>query len=700
MDINTPIKTYAKLAKVTEKNLAKIGIMTVRDLIFYFPSRYEDLSDIVQIGHIQIGQTVTIRGRVDLINTKRSPRKRMYITESLISDETGTIKVVWFNQAFIGKILHQGDMVFLSGQVKEDYVGLQMTNPSYEKESRNRREGMTIHTGRIVAVYPQTSGVTSRQLRLMIKKCLVYIRELQEWLPQDILDTYNLMPYTDALRAIHYPQDEQERDRALERLKFDELFIIQLYAQNLRTLLEHSPCIPINFHELETKNFVQSLQFNLTDAQRKAAWEILQDMQTEIGPMNRLLEGDVGSGKTVVAAMALLNVYLNSSQSALVAPTEILAQQHFDSLIHFFMQTGMRLALLTRGSIAFHDTACEETIQLKKNELLEKIERHEVDCVIGTHALLQDAVKFKTLALLIVDEQHRFGVKQRQVLKERMQSMGQVLPHFLSMTATPIPRSLALALYGDLDVSILNQMPAGRKQVETRLIGSAQRHAAYEFIRQQVDKGHQCFVVCPLVNKSDKLGVKSVEEEFKRLDDEVFKNLVVEKLHGKLKKDEKADIMQRFVNNEINILISTSVIEVGVDVPNATVMLIEGAERFGLAQLHQFRGRVGRSDIQSYCMLATDTDTPDVVERLQQFCRIHDGFKLATVDLRNRGAGDVYGYRQSGATTLQLACLTDYELIQKVRTAAMYTLTKYGIDKLGTELKQRLQEFSDLVDLE
>lgn len=700
MDLQTPIKAYAKLAKVSEKSLQRIGIKTVRDLIFYFPFRYEDLSDIVPIGEIKIGQTVTIKGRVDLINTKRSPRKRMYITECLLSDETGTIKAVWFNQAFIGKVLHQGDVVFLSGQVQSDYVGLQMSNPSYEKQSRNRREGQTIHTGRIVAVYPQTQGLTSRQLRLMMKKCLVYINSLQEWLPQEILDKYELMGYVDALKNIHYPETVELRDKALERLRFDELIIIQLYAQNLRHLLEATPAHEITFHEDDTKQFVTGLGFELTNAQRKAAWDILQDMQTDSGPMNRLLEGDVGSGKTVVAAISVLNTYLNQKQSVILAPTEILAKQHFDSMVKFFMQSGMRIGLLTRGTILYHDTACEETIVLKKKELLEKIEKHDVDCVIGTHALLQDSVSYGELALIIVDEQHRFGVKQRQVLKERMQTIGEKLPHFLSMTATPIPRSLALALYGDLDLSIINQMPVGRKPVVTQLVAANRREEAYNFIRKQIDEGRQCFVVCPLVNKSDKLGVKSVEEEFKRLDQEIFKDLVVEKLHGKLKKDEKAEVMERFVNNEIHILIATSVIEVGVNVPNATVMVIEGAERFGLAQLHQFRGRVGRADYQSHCLLFTDSDSDEVQSRLKKFCEIKDGFKLAELDLDNRGAGDVYGYRQSGASMLQLANLTDRVLIQKVQEAAKFLLEKNGIDGLSMELKQRLQDFTDLVDLE
>lgn len=701
LSLDTSIGTYCHLAKVSEKNLAKLGIHTVRDLIFYFPFRYEDLSDRLMIGALKIGQTATIKGRLDLIVTKRSPRKRMYITEALVSDETGTIKVVWFNQAFIGKALHVGDMIFFSGQVTGEYIGMQMTNPSYEKMTSSRTEGSTLHTGRIVPIYPTTQGVTSRQLRLIMKKCLIYTYEFEEWLPADIIKKYGLLSYVDALTQIHFPKNGKMRDEALRRLKFDELFVIQLYTQQLRILLNNTPCHTVTFNEEKTKSFVAGLNFRLTDAQRKSAWEILLDIGRSQKPMNRLLEGDVGSGKTVVAALVMLNVFYSNLQSVLLAPTEILARQHFDSLISFFSMSGMRIGLYTRNTLLYHDTSCEQSIFLKKKELLDKMARREIDCCVGTHSLLQESVAFNTLGLIIVDEQHRFGVKQRQFIKERVAARDGIMPHFLSMTATPIPRSLALALYGDLDISIINQLPNDRKKVITELFSESKRQEAYTFIRNQINEGRQCFIVCPLINQSDKLGVTSVEQEFEKLDKDIFKDLLVGRLHGKLKKDEKAEIMERFFNNEIQILISTSVIEVGVNVPNATVMVIEGADRFGLAQLHQFRGRVGRSSYQSYCFLMADSQLSDDARvRLEYFTKISDGFELAEYDLRTRGPGDVYGYRQSGSSSLKLASIADHGIIKIAREGAIETLINLTIDDLSLDLKKRLQEFTDLVNLE
>lgn len=700
LPLDSKIFDIGKRFKVSQKALERVNVTTVHDALFHFPTRYEDMSNISTIADLKIGETATIKGRIELINTKRSPRRKMYITEALISDGTATMRLIWFNQAFIGKVLRVGDMVFMSGRVDSDYVGINMNNPAYEKLTKNRKEGSTLHTGRIVPVYSITSGLSSRQMRSIMQKCIESVSFLEEWLPENILKENNLMSYQESIRQLHFPENQKKLDQALHRLKFDELFVIQLYTQNLRKLLRATPSYELEFHQEETKQFVNNLSYELTDAQRKSAWDILQDLQRAQGPMNRLLEGDVGSGKTVVAAMALLNVYLNEHQSILLAPTEILAKQHFDSLTDLFKKHEIKLGLLTRATILYYDSTLEEVITIKKKDLIEKIARHEIDCVIGTHALLQDSVEFEKLALIIVDEQHRFGVKQRQALKEKTFSKDGRLPHFLSMTATPIPRSLALALYGDLDLSIINQMPKGRKPVETHLIDETERFEAYQFIREQINHGRQCFVVCPLVSKSDKLGVKSVEQEFEKLDKEIFKDLVVEKLHGKIKKGEKVEIMERMLANEIHILIATSVIEVGVNIPNATVMMIEGAERFGLAQLHQFRGRVGRSDYQSHCMLLTDSDSEEVQHRLQLFAATNNGFELAQIDLKNRGPGDVYGYRQSGDSMLQLAQLTDTHIIEQAQKTAIKVLQKMSVDELPDSLKLRLQNFSNLLDLE
>jgi ATP-dependent DNA helicase RecG len=697
--LKTPIEQLAKRAKVSPSALTRLSITTVRDLIFHFPFRYEDVSSIQTIADLKINEAATIRGRIELINTKRTPRRKMYITEALVSDGTGTVKCVWFNQKFIGKTLKIGDIVYLSGNIAEDYVGVQMTSPTYEKETRNKKDGNTLHTGRIVPMYPTTAGVTPRQLRSMMEKALTAVGELSDWLTDDMRRTYNLMEYTEALRQIHFPETAEARDQAMRRLQFDELLVIQLYTQQLRAQASDTPCYEVPFAKEYIQEFVAGLGYKLTNAQRRAAWEVVLDMQRAAQPMNRLLEGDVGSGKTIVAAITLLNTFYAAVQSVLIAPTEILAYQHFEGLTELFAQTNMRIGLLSRGAVLYHDTGCEQTITLKKKELLEKIAKNEIDLIIGTHAVLQDSVEFAHLGLIIIDEQHRFGVKQRQYLKERMQASAR-MPHFLSMTATPIPRSLALALYGDLDLSIINEMPPGRKPVETQVIEPQQRTQAYEQIRAEIAKGHQCFVICPLIEESDKLGVTSVQQEFERLTT-VFDDVTVGMLHGKLKKDEKADIMQQFVENKLQILIATSVIEVGVNVPNATIMLIEGAERFGMAQLHQFRGRVGRSATQSYCLVCTDNKKEEILHRLRLFAQTRNGFELAQYDLDNRGAGDMYGYRQSGESSLQLANLNDHELILLAQRAAQELLAQQNIGfKLPAELQQRVDHFTQLIDLE
>ncbi len=699
--LDTPITNFIKIAKVSERNIKRLGINNLQDLLFHFPFRYEDLSKFESIENLKIGQTATIKARIDLISSKRSPYKRMHITEALVSDGTGTLRVIWFNQNFITKVLNVGDVVFFSGQVNSDYIGLQLVNPSYEKLSSQRTEGKTLHTGRIVPIYPTTQGITSKQIRLIMKKALDFVKYNFEWLPDFLLKKYQLLNLNTAIKQIHFPLNQDLLNKALFRLKFDELFLIQIYTLSLRLNLQDRPTYNIVFKEKQTKQFVQSLGFKLTDAQRKSAWEILQNMSGQNFPMNRLLEGDVGSGKTVVAALAILNVFLNEYQSALIAPTEILAKQHFDSMVDFFKDSGMKIGLLTQNTILFCDTVCNDILVLKKKEILEKIAKKQIDLIIGTHSLLQKNIDFACLAFVVIDEQHRFGVKQRQFLKERTFEQKGLLPHFLSMTATPIPRSLALALYGDLDLSIIDQMPKGRKPVITKLICGPEREKAYDFIKKELKQGRQCFIICPLISPSDKLGVKSVEQEFENLKKNVFQDFTIAKLHGKLKKNEKTEIMEKFAKGEIQILISTSVVEVGINVPNATVMIIEGAERFGLAQLHQFRGRVGRSDFQSYCFLFTDTDQQDSLERLEIFTKTKNGFELAQQDLKLRGPGEVYGYKQSGTANLKLADLTDVKLIKLTRSAAKHILSISKDLEKFPKIKQKLEQIMpDLIDLE
>jgi len=677
--LNTPIENLTRVGKTTASRLKKLGIFTVLDLLYYFPFRYDDFSQLVKIKELVPNQIVSIKGKIILINNRRSHRKRMVITEALIEDGTGTIKVIWFNQPFLTKNLKVGDEIFLSGKVEFDNLGLQFISPAYEKITGQE----SLNTAKIVPVYPLTSNLTQKQLRFLINMALQSVKLIPEWLPADILAKQKLISLGLALKQVHFPKDFTNLEKARSRLKFDELFLIALQNQLLRQYLFQNSAPQIKFKEKEIKKFVNNLDFQLTADQKKAAWQILLDLE-QVKPMNRLLEGDVGSGKTIVAALAILNVALNSYQAVLMAPTEILAKQHYNSLIKFFKNFKIKIALLTHS-----EKILNQEENLSKIEVLDKIKNGEIDLIIGTHALIQDEVEYKNLGLIIVDEQHRFGVEQRKKIKDK--NKGQKLPHFLSMTATPIPRSLALILYGGLDLSMIKEMPKGRKKIITRLISEQNRFKAYQFIRQEIKSGRQVFVICPLIDPSDKLGVKSVTEEFKKLDKEVFPDLKIGLLHGKLKAKEKEGIMKEFKANKIKILVSTSVIEVGIDIPNATIMMIEGAERFGLAQLHQFRGRVGRGEYQSYCFLFTANGAPKTLERLEALVKSNDGFALAEYDLQFRGPGEVYGTRQSGLPDLQIATLNDLELINLTKQEAKEFLENNNLADFPL-LKARLEE--------
>lgn len=659
--LTSPAAAVSQLAVKWAGKLKKLGIETVSDLIFYYPFRYDDFSRIVDIKSLEPGQTATVRGRVELIKNQRSWRRRVLITEAIISDLTGSVKVIWFGQYYIAKILKPGDEVFIAGRVDQD-KGLVYYSPAYEKITQNKMDGDTTHTARLAPVYNLTKGLTSKQLRYLIKLTLAKVKDLPDYLPTEIKKALKFISLEEAVRQIHFPADNNSLERARARLKFDEFFLIQLRNQLSRRELKKSKAQSLEFKENEIKEFVAGLPFKLTTAQRQAAWEILKDLARNY-PMNRLLEGDVGSGKTVVAGIAMLDAAKNGYQAALMAPTEILARQHFNTLSRLFNNSGVAVSLITRTDRASNqEWLLNDGSQLADSQML----INNSNIIIGTHALIQEKIKFDKLALAVVDEQHRFGVDQRQALQKKMAQKG-VLPHFLSMTATPIPRSLALTIYGDLDLSILNEMPAGRKQIMTKVVAAEKRGEAYKFIRRQIDQGRQAFVICPLIDPSDKMGFKSVTEEFAKLDKEIFPDLKIGCLHGRLKTEEKEKIMREFLANESKILVSTSVIEVGVDVPNATVMMIEGAERFGLAQLHQFRGRVGRSEHQSYCFLFTDSAAEATGERLLALTKSQDGFKLAEYDLKFRGPGEVFGTAQSGAPDLRLANLFDFAAIKQAR---------------------------------
>ncbi len=656
MNLDTKVINLTRVGKSVSAQLGRLGIETVRDLIFYYPFRYEDYSKIVPVAELVPGAAVTIKGKIELIKNKRSSRQRKFLTEALVSDDSASIKIVWFNQGYIAKQLKPGTEVYFSGEPRLYGRELFLNNPAYEIASDNGQ----IHTAGIVPVYHLTEKLTQKQLRFLTKTALAAVSQIMDWLPSDIRKKYKLMDLIQALEQIHFPEDNQNLEEARRRLKFNELFLLQLFAAKVKVFFKKSKAHKIIFDKEITNKFIKSLPFELTTAQKRAAWEIFRDLE-EGSPMNRLLEGDVGSGKTVVAAIPMINVWKAGFQSALMAATEILAEQHFKTLKQFLEPLGIRIALLTRNNSKLDDE------DLSKKDLLDKIEKREIDVLIGTHAVIQESVKFKNLALSIIDEQHRFGVEQRKALRGKT---DKILPHLLSMTATPIPRSLTLAIYGDLDISAIREMPKGRKKVLTKIVDPRNRNKAYDFIREKVKSGRQVFVICPLIEPSDKLGVKSVEEEFKKLDKNIFPELKIAALHGKLKSEERGKIMEDFRNNKINILISTSVVEVGVDIPNATIMMIEGADRFGLAQLHQFRGRVGRGEHQSFCFLFTDNNSQKTKERLEALVSSDNGFKLAEKDLELRGPGEIYGTRQSGDFELKIATIFDYEIMKQAKEAA------------------------------
>ena len=501
MTLSTPIAQLTKIGKVTANKFKKLNLEKAEDLLFYFPFRYDDLSQIATINNLQKDSVSTIKASIELISNKRSLIKKIIITEALVSDQTGSIKIVWFNQPFLTRVLKVGDEVYFSGKVDCDFYGLQMTNPSYEKFSSWKKE--TIHTGRLIPIYFLTKNLTQKQIRFLIKFILPLTKEIKDWLPEQIKKIFDFPDLVDALQQIHFPDNKEKLQKAIERLKFDELFLIQIQIQQSKKNLEKNKAPKIDFKE-EIKNFVLSLPFKLTDSQKKSAWQILKDLQQN-KPMNRLLEGEVGSGKTIVATMVMLNTFLNHYQSLIMVPTEILAQQHFETISKLLTNFNVKIGLLTRSQKRVNyesESINNKNTKSKKHNSLFII--NNSDIVIGTHALIQENIKFNNLGLIIVDEQHRFGVEQRtKLLTQNTKNKKQnYIPHFLSMTATPIPRSLALAFYGDLDLSIINELPEQRKKIITKIVDQQNRQAAYNFIKNEIKKGRQAFVVCPLINSS------------------------------------------------------------------------------------------------------------------------------------------------------------------------------------------------------
>jgi len=654
ISLSTPIRKLAGVGERYTKLLAKLGIKNVRDLLFYFPRRYDDFSVILPIARAVENQSITIKGQVWEIKNQRSPVKRKFLTLAKIVDESGVIEIIWYNQPFLTKNIQVNDKVILGGKVIKQRGKFILQNPHYEIIKNEENE--TTHLGRIVPVYSETEGLTSRWLRFKIKSLLFLTQKIKDYLPSEIIKSQGLMDLPQAIRQIHFPENQEYLKKAKKRLAFDELFLIQLSCLKQKLAWQRNKSAQIKLDLKLIKDYVSSLPFSLTKDQKKAAWEILKDLAKDV-PMNRLLEGDVGSGKTVVATMAILATANAGYQVAYMAPTEILAQQHYHSISRLLKPFKAKIALLLGSASA-----------KKKQTILKEIKEKKLDLVIGTHALIQENVWFPQLALVIIDEQHRFGVEQRVLLRKKTKK--DFFPHLLTMSATPIPRTLALALYGDLDLSLIAEMPPGRQKVITRIIRPTERQKAYDFIREEIKKKHRVFVICPLIEESDVLGVKSVKEEYQKLSQEIFPDFKIGFLHGRMKSKEKEKIMKEFKEGQIDILVSTSVVEVGIDVPEATVMMIEGAERFGLAQLHQFRGRVGRGPYQSYCFLFTENPSRNTFARLYALLHCQNGFELAEKDLAIRGPGEIYGLRQHGLPDLKMASLTDLSLIKETRQVA------------------------------
>ncbi|MDD4990440.1 MAG: ATP-dependent DNA helicase RecG [Candidatus Pacebacteria bacterium] len=718
MDLETPIGNFAGVGPFVSKKLAKLGIKTLEDLLYYLPFRYEDFSKITPIEKLRINEIACVKGKILEIKNTRAWQKRMDITTAIVEDKTAAIKAVWFNQPFIAKNLKSGDEVYLAGKVRQGKTGIFLSSPIYEiTDSSNSSR----HAGRIVPIYEETTGLTSRWFRNFLAKTLPQIApSLKEFLPLEILKEHNLLAFSQALFQAHFPESLEIAQKARNRFAFEELFLIELFVlrERLKINQHKAPSIPAKVEEI--KKFVNSLPFKLTDSQKKCSWQILKDMEKP-KPMSRLLEGDVGSGKTLVALIGALNAIKNGYQASIMAPTEILATQHFRTAAILLRKSKIKIALLTgkKDQIISQKLGYEkdgqfmpETIEISRAKILEKTKKGEIDLLIGTHSLIQDKVKFGNLGLVVVDEQHRFGVKQRAKLTQKTE----LIPHFLSMTATPIPRTLTLTVFGDLDLSLLDQMPLGRKPIITEIVPLIERKRTYDFIKKQIKKGNQAFVICPRIEKTEPqkdgpsattgrqasswTDVKAVKEEYEKLSKEIFPEFKVAMVHGKIKTQEKEKVMRNFKNGKIDVLVSTSVVEVGVDIPKATVIMIEGAERFGLAQIHQFRGRVGRNDLQSYCFLFTESAGKNTKARLSAILKAKNGFELAQKDMEIRGPGSLLGAKQWGLPDLAMANLNNLQLVETARTAAKNLLTNDPFLKQYQLLNKKIAKFSEKIHLE
>lgn len=697
--IETEIKKIVRVSPDQQKALARLGIITVRDLLYHFPIRYSDIGNFETISHAPINEHVMLYGTLSKLQTKKSFSTKKPMGSAILTDITGSrISILWIHQPYIAKMFQEGDQVKLSGKITENKYGKSLINPEIERtpflpiDTHNSLFANQDETSRLFGypIYPETKGISSRWMYHTIQKIVSSKKheELPDLIPEYLVKKYRLPKQSTALVWIHMPRNKKDIESAQKRFAFEEIFLIQLAKQYERNEYEKLFSYKLDFNQNDITDFINRFPFSPTSSQAQVITAILDDMNQE-KPMSRLVEGDVGSGKTFIAATAAYAVVTNrpvgqdfgNLQVAYMAPTEVLATQLFQNFIQYFKHTGISIGLITGSGCKKFPTkissAQEPWTTISRTQLLKWIKNGEIPIVVGTHALIQKSVDFKDLGLVIIDEQHRFGTSQRMKLAKKE---GHA-PHYLSMTATPIPRTLALTLYGDLDLSIIDQMPSGRKSVITTIVPDHQekRNEAYEHIQQEINQGRQVYVICPRIDdpdpdKENQLNLKSVVSEAKRLKEVVFKNARIDIMHSKMTSLQKEKVMKRFSDHEIDILVSTSVIEVGVNIPNASVIIIEGAERFGLAQLHQLRGRVMRGSHQPHCYLFANAKTEKTLTRLQSFIKAKNGFELAELDLAQRGMGDLAGVKQWGISDVAMNALKNIKMVEYARTEAKQIL--------------------------
>ena len=687
MKLSDPIAEHFRLVETQKKALSRLNLLNIEDLLYHLPTRYENIADIKNIEDLSLGDSAIVYGRVKNLKTKKSFKSRVPISEGTIEDRTGSMKIIWFHQPYIAKMLKECASVKLSGKVTGEEKSLYLANPEAEQlkdlpiDSHDSIFGEN-HQGVFYPIYPESKGITSKWFYHAVAKIFKngVIDEIVDPVPEEILKKYNLPKLSTALVWIHTPQSERDSLSARKRFSFNEVFYIQLAKQKEKAENLKAEALRVEVNKKEIDSFIKRFPFKPTKAQERAIKNIVEDFKKPY-PMSRLLEGDVGSGKTAVAAATVYAVTTSTPpgrtsgrlQTAYMVPTEILAKQQFESFIKYFKHMPINIGLITSSGCKKFPSKVEKdgSTNISRTQLLKWVENGEIPILVGTHSLIQKSVNFENLAYVIIDEQHRFGTIQRQKLARK----DDFSPHFLSMTATPIPRTLALTIYGDLDLTLLDEMPAGRKPIITKIIPQDKREETYEKIRDELKAGRQVYVICPRIDEPDPnkllaLNVKSVKEEAKRLKKDIFKEYEIGVLHSKLKPAEKEEIMNDFSNGNINILVATSVVEVGVNVPNATTIILEGAERFGLAQLHQLRGRVLRSNHQAYCYVFTDSKTKTSISRLKALEKSKNGFELAEFDLTLRGSGELYGRKQWGLTDIGMEAIKNVKMVEAARTEA------------------------------